>query len=210
MLCRFLKDGFQNSDVPWEEIGMGKKFSSGIAEIVKELEKREKEQDAILGSVREIVRHCSNGIKMLHAGEVADAKAEIAAAERKIAPFSKTKEFEYLLAQPYQEIAEARMLLAAVQGEEMPSWKELGMPFEPWLLGCCDVVGEFRREMLEMLKAGKKKGAEKYFGMMETVYDELVPIRFSNSLLPNFRKKQDVARSQVEQARSEIVRSLGK
>jgi len=84
LLCRFLKDGFQNSDVPWEEIGMGKKFSSGIAEIVKELEKREKEQDAILGSVREIVRHCSNGIKMLHAGEVADAKAEIAAAERSL------------------------------------------------------------------------------------------------------------------------------
>ena len=70
---------------------MGKKFSSGIAEIVSELEKREKEQDAILGNVREIVRHCSNGIKMLHAGEVKDAKKEIAEAERKIAPFSGTK-----------------------------------------------------------------------------------------------------------------------
>src|SRR3989338_3016730 len=147
---------------------MGKKFSSGIAEIVSELEKREKEQDAILGSVREIVRHCSNGIKMLHAGEVKDAKNELA------------------------------------------GWEELGMPFEPWLLGCCDVVGEFRREMLEMLKAGKKKEAEKYFGMMEAVYDELVPIRFSNSLLPNFRKKQDVARGQVEQARSEIVRAASR
>ena len=189
---------------------MVKKFSAEIGKIVKELETREKEQDEILGSVREIVRHCSNGIKMLHAGEMKDAKAEIAAAQKKIAPFAKTKQFEYLLNQPYQEIAEARLLLAAVEGKELPSWVDLGMPFEPYLTGLCDLVGELRREMLEMLKKGKKKEAEKYFELMSGIYDELVPIRFSNSLLPNFRKKQDVARSQVEQARSELVRATSK
>lgn len=188
---------------------MVKKIADGIAKIVAELEAREKEQDAILGSVREIVRHCSVGIKMLHAGELDRAEKEIGEAERKIAPFSKTKEFDYLLEQPYQEIAEAKLLLAAVKGEELPAWEELGMPFEPYLLGLCDLVGELRREMLEMLKKGDVKGAEKYFEMMSGIYDELVPVRFSNSLLPNFRKKQDVARSQVEQARSEIVRARG-
>lgn len=190
---------------------MGKgKFSGRIREIVSELEAREKEQDAILGSVREIVRHCSNGIKMLHAGEMKEARAEIAAAQKKIAPFAKTRQFEYLLSQPYQEIVEARLLLAAMEGKELPSWKEMGMPFEPYLTGLCDLVGELRREMLEMLKAGKKKEAEKYFELMSGIYDELLPIRFSNSLLPNFRKKQDVARSQVEQARSELVRAGGR
>ncbi len=189
---------------------MAKRFKADIGKIVKELEGREKEQDAILGTVREIVRHCSNGIKMLHAGEIADAKKEIAAAQKKIAPFAKTKEFEYLLNQPYQEIAEAMLILAAVEGEELPSWNELGMPFEPYLTGLCDFVGELRREMLEMLKKGKKKEAEKYVELMSGIYDERVPIRFSNSLLTNFRKKQDVARGQVEQARSELVRATSK
>lgn len=187
---------------------MGKEeFSARIGGIVAELEGREKEQDAILGSVREIVRHCSNGIKLLHAGEIRKAKAEIASAEKKIARFSKTKQFEYLLTQPYQEIAEARLLLAAIEKKGMPGWEGMGMPFEPYLLGLCDFVGELRREMLEMLKKGKDKEAEYYFELMNSVYDELLPIRFSNSLLPNFRKKQDVARSQVEQARSELVRA---
>ena len=185
----------------------GGKFPQRIAKIVKELEGREREQDGILGSVREIIRHCANGIKLVHAGEVKRAKAEIAQAEKKIAPFSKTEKFGYLLAQPRQEIAEARLLLAAVEGKELPGWEELKMPFEPYLLGICDLVGELRREMLEMLKKGRIKEAERYFELMGGIYDELLPIRFSNSLLPNFRKKQDVARSQTEQARSELVRA---
>jgi translin len=184
-----------------------RKFSGKIGAIVRELEAREKEQDKILGSTREIVRHCANGIKMLHSGEMKGAKAEIAAARRKIAPFAKTKSFEYLLEQPYQEIAEAVLLLAAVEKKSLPGWEELSMPFEPYLLGLCDLVGELRRQMLEELKKGNAREAQRYFELMSGIYDELLPIRFSNSLLPNFRKKQDVARSQVEQARSELVRS---
>ncbi len=186
------------------------RISAEISLIVSELTHREKEQDRILGSTREIVRHCANGIKMLHAGEIRQAKAEIAAARKKISPFAKTRQFEYLLEQPYQEIAEAVLLLAAVEKKALPGWKELGMPFEPYLLGLCDLVGELRREMLECLKAGDKRAASRYFELMSGIYDELSPIRFSNSLLPNFRKKQDVARMQVEQARSELVRAAGK
>lgn len=186
------------------------KFSAKISGIVKVLEKREKEQDAILGSTREIVRHCSNGIKLIHAGEIKSAKKEIEAAQKKVSQFSGTERFGYLLEQVYQEIAEAKLLLCAVERKELQSWEELSMPFEPYLLGLCDLVGELRREMLEMLKKGKKKEAEYYFGMMSAIYDELLPIRFSNSLLPNFRKKQDVARSQTEQARSELVRATSK
>jgi len=186
---------------------MGREFSSKIREIVAELEEREREQDRILSSTREIIRHCSNGIKLIHAGEVKKAKAEVASAQKKVSAFAKTREFAYLLEQPYQEIAEAKLLLAAVERKPLPSWEELSMPFEPYLLGLCDLVGELRREMLEMLKKGKKKEAEYYFELMSGIYDELLPLRFSNSLLPNFRKKQDVARSQVEQARSELVRA---
>ncbi len=187
---------------------MGKTdLSKDIEKIVKELEKREKEQDRILGSTRQIIRHCSNGIKLIHAGKVKEAKEEISQAEKKVSPLANTERFSYLLSQVYQEIAEAKLLLAAVEKKPLTSWKELKMPFEAYLLGLCDLVGELRREMLEMLKKGKAKEAERYFELMSSIYDELLPIRFSNSLLPNFRKKQDVARHQVEQARSELVRA---
>lgn len=187
-----------------------RKFSLKIGLIVRELEGREREQDGILGSTRQIVRHCANGIKMLHAGEMAPARAEIAAARKMILPFAKTKSFGHLLSQPYQEIAEAVLLLSAVEKKPLPGYQELSMPFEPYLLGLCDLIGELRRQMLEELKKGDAREAQRYFELMSNIYDELLPVRFSNSLLPNFRKKQDVARSQVEQARSELVRSQAK
>ncbi|MEM4634039.1 MAG: hypothetical protein QW275_02695 [Candidatus Anstonellaceae archaeon] len=184
-----------------------KGISKQIKRIVKELKKREREQDEILSSTREIIRHCANGIKLIHSGEVEKAKNEIFQAEKKIAKFSKTKQFAYLLEQPYQEIAEARLLLCAVERLPFPTYHKLGMPFEPYILGMCDLVGELRRQMLEMLKKGKIEEAEYYFEIMSKISDELAALRFSNSLLPNFKKKQDMVRLQVEQARSELVRA---
>lgn len=178
----------------------------GIGKMVGELEGREKEQDAILGVTREIIRHCANSIKLMHSGELKEAKMHIGEAGKKLSKISKTREFSYLLSQTHQEIAEAKVLLAAIEKRELPGFEELGMPFEDYLLGLCDAIGEFRREMLEQLKSGNKKEAMRYFELMSALYDELSVVRFSNSLLPNFRKKQDVARMQVEQARSEIMR----
>ena len=178
----------------------------GIGKMIGELEKREKEQDAILGVTREIIRHCANSIKLIHSGELKEAKKHILEADAKISKVSKTREFEYLLTQVHQEIAEAKVLLAAIERKELPGFVELKMPFEAYLLGLCDAIGEFRREMLGQLKKGDRKEASRYFELMNALYDELSIIRFSNSLLPNFRKKQDVARMQVEQARSEIMR----
>lgn len=182
-----------------------KELAKSISYIVKELSKQEKEQDKILGSVRQIVRCCANAIRLIHTRKIAEAEREIADAEREIAKFARTKKFEYLLLQPYQEIAEARLLLAAVQKKQLPSWKNLKMPFEPYLLGLCDFVGELRREMLEMLKQEELAEAERYFELMSEIHEHLQTIRFSNSLLPNFKKKQDVVRMQMEQARSELV-----
>jgi len=183
------------------------KLDLGIDGMISQLEKLEKEQDEVLSSSREIIRFCSKGIKALHAGEIEEGRKNVAEAEKRLAMF-KGSSFVHILNQSYQEVCEAKLLLAVIEGEKIPTHTELGLPFEMYLTGLCDLVGELRREMLEMLKSGKKKEASYYFDMMNAIYEELVPLRFSNSLLPNFRKKQDVARMQVEQARSELVRSL--
>ena len=59
--------------------------------------------------------------------------------------------------------------------------------------------------MYESLRSGKRKDAEKYFSMMEDIFDSLLPLRFSNAILPEFRHKQDVGRIQIEQARGELL-----
>jgi predicted translin family RNA/ssDNA-binding protein len=45
---------------------------------------------------------------------------------------------------------------------------------------------------------------------MQTLFDELLLFRFSSSLLPNFKKKQDIARIQLEESRIQILQARWK
>ncbi|VVB66743.1 Translin family protein [Candidatus Gugararchaeum adminiculabundum] len=185
----------------------GNKLAKAVDELIEELREREGEQDKMLPKTREIVRECSLAIRAIHSAEISKSKEHLKKADSLLAECRKTKNFEYLLEQPLQEICEAKTLLAIVERKELPTFKDLNMNFNVYLLGLCDLIGELRRHMLENLRKEKKEEAEYFFAKMNEIYDALLPIRFSNSLLPGFRKKQDVARMQVEQARSEITRS---
>ena len=96
-------------------------------------------------------------------------------------------------------------MLSAIELKKIPGYGKLKVPHIPYLNGLLDAIGELKREMYESLRRGNKHEAEFYFRMMEEIYDELLPLRFSNSVLPEFRKKQDSARHQIEQARGELL-----
>ncbi len=181
----------------------------GLISIIPILEKREAARDKVIGASRPLVRHCALAIKMLHAGEVEEAKKELEMLDRELKGLpSSDPSFEYLFEPIWQEMVEAKLLLAAVERKALPSYSALGVPPAVYLLGVCDAVGEFRRAMLESLRHGKKENAHYYFELMNRIYDQLSVIRFSGSLLPNFKPKQDMARHSLEQARSEILRAL--
>jgi len=182
------------------------KLESSISGLVKILEKEEREQDEVLRLTREIVRGCSVSIKCIHSKEVKECDKQIKIVEKLVEKMRKTDGFENIALQAYQEYCEARVLLAIIRREEIPTYNELKVPYKAHLLGLLDCVGELRREMLEELKRGDRKKADYYFSKMDELYEALLPLRFSNSLLPNFRRKQDVARMQLEQARSEILK----
>ncbi|VVC03702.1 Translin family protein [Candidatus Burarchaeum australiense] len=186
---------------------MGSELEESIAEMVRELKARELKQDELLKLTRELVRECANAIKAIHAREMKIAKAHVAKADELVAKVKAIeKNFEHISSQSLQEYVEIKVLDALVSGGKLPTYKKLEVPFEVYLTGLCDVIGELRREMLEALKEGKKKEAKKFFEQMNDIYESMLPLRFSNSLLPNFRRKQDVARGQVEHARSELLR----
>jgi translin len=178
----------------------------GIDKIGKKLSEMEKELDAVLAENRLVVRACSNAIKALHAHDVVEAKKYLAEAEKGLGKISKYRDhFPGQLDHVYQEYAEARIVLSAIEFKKIPSFAELKVPEVPYLNGLLDVIGELKREMYESLRRSNKHEAGEYFKMMEEVYDELLPLRFSNAILPEFRRKQDVGRMQIEQARGELL-----
>ncbi len=182
-------------------------MSLGIKKIEKTLMNKENELDAVLSKNRIVVRSCSNSIKAIHSGNMKEAKKHLKEAEEGLSKIRKyEKKFPAQLNHVLQEYAEAKIVLSAVEKGKIPSFDELKVGEIPYLNGLLDATGELKREMYESLRHGKKKKAEKYFEMMEMIYDELLPLRFSNSVLPEFRRKQDVARHQIEQARGELLR----
>ena len=178
----------------------------GINKIAKMLSEKEKKMDFVLSERRVVVRACSNSIKSMHAYDLKTAKRHLKEAEaalKTLAPYA--QDFPAQLNHVYQEYAEAQIVLSAIELKKIPSCARLKVPEIPYLLGLLDAIGELKREMYESLRRGNRHEAGFYFKMMEEVYDELLPLRFSNSVLPEFRKKQDSARHQIEQARGELL-----
>jgi len=179
----------------------------GIEIIDKNLRKDESELDKILLCNRTIVRSCSNAIKALHAYDLKVAKAHLEEAEKELKTIKEFKDsFPDQLNHVFQEYTEARIVLSAIETKKIIPYGELEDVGEiPYLCGLLDAIGELKREMYESLRRGKREEAKEYFSLMEQVYDELLPLRFSNAILPEFRRKQDVGRMQIEQARGELV-----
>lgn len=178
----------------------------GVNQIQKKLSGKEKHLDKVLAENRIIVRSCSNAIKAMHAYDLKAAKKHLKDAEKNLKKISTySSEFPAQLNHVYQEYAEARIVLMAVEHKKIPGHAEVGVPDISYLLGLLDAVGELKREMYESLRRGNKHEGGFYFKMMEEIYDELLPLRFSNAVLPEFRKKQDNARRQIEEARGKLL-----
>ncbi len=178
----------------------------GIEKIEKNLFALEEQLDLVLTENRKIVRNCSNAIKALHAHDFSEAEKNLAEAKKdlsKLLPYQ--KELPSQVDHVLQQYAEAMIVQYAVKTGKLPSQKELDIPDVPYLNGLLDAIGELKREMYESLRRKDKKKAELYFSLMEEIFDALLPLRFSNAILPEFRRKQDVGRIQIEQARGELL-----
>lgn len=178
----------------------------GIDGIEKIFMAREGELDRVMAKNREIVRACSNTIKAVHGKDMKEAKKSLQVAADELEKIrSEAGAFPEQLNHILQEYVEAQVVISAVEKKKIPSYSELNVGPVPYLNGLLDAIGELKREMYEALRHAKKKEAEAYFQMMEDIYDALLPLRFSNAILPEFRRKQDVGRIQIEQARGELL-----
>lgn len=179
-------------------------------EIIKNIEiellKKENVLDEVIKKNREIVRFSSLAIKAMHAKELNEAEKLLTLAEKELKNLiSLVKPYCFDINHVMQEYAEAKIVLAVIKKEQLPSYIDLNVTIEAYLNGLLDSIGELKREMFESLRKGDKKEAEYYFKIMEEIYDSILHLKFSNALLPDFRRKQDAARIQIEQARGELL-----
>lgn len=181
-------------------------LNDDVGKISKYLTEKQKDFDYVMDTSRDIIRESGQAITMLHND---DKKAATKTLKKIMASVKKLKKidarFKYYTLQAYQEYVEAATFFEIKAQRAIPSAAKLGVEAESYLLGLMDVVGELKREILESLRADNLESAEFYFDNMKKIYDGTRRLRFAEAVLTGFRRKQDTARIQIENAGSEIL-----
>ncbi len=183
-----------------------KSLQNEIKKIGDYLSRKQKEFDSVTDLTREVIRNSAQAITLMHADDRAAAKAALSGAyggAKKLGEFG--AKFDYYARQALQEYAEARIFFEIKGSGTIPSPSEVGVGPEAYLLGLMDVMGELKREILEDLRKGKAKSAEAHLDKMRSIYDTTRSLRFAEAVMAGFRRKQDTARIQLENAGSEIL-----
>lgn len=174
--------------------------------IEKRLLELQTRKDAVLMAASDIVRLAGRSITAMQVADKKKADALLSELKLRMSKLRKTeKGFEYHTLQSHQEYVEALVFYSIVTKHKIPSMADLGEGEAEYLLGVLDVVGELKRKAFEALRIDRLKDAEMYYDFMEEIYDSTYSMKFANSLVPDFRKKQDVARIQIEGLRGDLL-----
>ena len=104
-----------------------------------------------------------------------------------------------------KEYAEARLTEVIVNGGRAPTPDALGVEDAPYLNGMAEAIGEARRRVLDLLRAGRVDDGDAVLAAMEDLYGVLVTIDYPDAITGNLRRATDVARSLIEKTRGDLA-----
>jgi translin len=187
-------------DEPRESLkGVERRLSS-------QLERR----DRLLKESRDVISSCSRAIIDVHGGKKGEAAKEIALAKRQLKSLRKVADgpvSKYLVS-PETEFVEACAVFSLAGGGGIPSRQSLGTSPDAYLLGLLDTVGELKRLVLNSIMKGDVRKAKKFFASMELLYNECSPLAVYDHVVNGTRRKIDVARMLVDDARGLLTEEL--
>lgn len=189
-------------------------FGTAFDEIREEIEADDLVREKVLPLARAAVRNCSESIKMSHRGEFGKAKRSLGEATMTIAKAKgELVKSDYLsqsriLDTAYQELAEAANVLSILERTEITPPSEFDIPSRAYLTGLGDTIGELRRAALESLRADDIERAVKLLACMEDILENLNDFDFPNALIPDLRRKCDVARNLIEKTRGDVTNAV--
>jgi translin len=182
--------------------------------VLARLEAKHRARETALSESRAATRAAANAIRAVHRSDLATADrllVECAAAiDRARAACADHPEVEHtgFVADAQKEYAEARATLALVTGAPVPAPEQLGMGEAPWLNGLAETVGELRRHLLDVLRAGDLDRSEALLAAMDDIYALLVTIDFPDGVTGGLRRSTDIARSIIERTRGDLTTAL--
>ena len=187
-----------------------KNVKSSLHGISKSLKATNASREFLIKNTRDVVILCSHSIIAAHKGDLRLAKQKIKKAEVVLKKNQKKAKgnFKKYLITPEQEFVEAHSFLAVIENKEIPSLKSLKVSEESYVLGLLDCIGELKRLVLDNIRNGEPKKADRIFSVMENLYQTLYPFAMYDKIVKEARRKLDVNRILVEETRSIITEEI--
>jgi translin len=198
-----------------------KNVKPSLNKIAKSLSEVQDAREFLLKNTREIIILCSKSIISVHKGDIKSAKNNLKQADVLLKKYKKkaTSDLRRYMITPEQEFVEAASLIAIVEKNEIPSEKQLDVMPESYVLGLMDCVGELKRMVFDKIRIGDIDNASRIFEIMENLYLYLYPFSMYDKVVKEARRKIDVDRILVDDARgaiteekrrSELIKALNK
>ena len=178
------------------------------------LDDKYKAREIGLTNSRKIIRLSANAIRALHRGETGDASELMDQAGMMLADTQQVLAdhpdilYAGFVGDASKEYAEARLTAALANGDPLPLPDELGVRAAPYLNGLGEAVGEMRRRMLDLLRAGDLDGAASTLEAMDTIYDLMANLDYPDGMTGGLRRTTDVARALIERSRSDLTTTV--
>jgi len=187
-----------------------KNVKTSLPIISKELENTNSSREFLIKNNREVIINCSQAIIAIHKNDLNSAKLKIKKAKMLLAKLKQktTGGLNRYLLTPEQELVEAIALLSIIEGKQIPTYKSIKVSGESYILGLLDCIGELKRQIIDQIRIGNSKNAENLFEIMENLYLMLYPFATYDKIVKESRRKLDVNRILVEEARLVLTEEI--
>jgi translin len=183
------------------------KVHSSLESINKDMKDTEERREKLIKGTRDIIMLCSKSIVSLHHNEMEQARDKMETARNMLDEFrgyAKADLYRYIVVAE-QELVEAYGLRSVMEDLQIPSIDDLGVTGPSYITGLLDCIGEIKRLVLDRMRSGRERDAEKLFAVMQEIYNEIYPFAVYDNFVGGVRKKLDVARMLIEDVRATVT-----
>jgi len=187
-----------------------KGVKSSINSISKSLSSTQNSREFLIKNTRQVVILCSEAIIAVHKKDIKTAKSKAKKAKKLLNSYKKKaqNDLSRYLRVPEQELTEAFAVIAISENKEIPKPGSIGVSGEAYILGLLDVIGELKRLIYDRIRAGNTKDANRIFEIMEDLFQLLYPFATFDKIIKETRRKLDVNRILVEDARAALTEEI--
>jgi translin len=164
-------------------------------------------RERLIKESREIISLCSRTIIAVHTSNVPEGRRLFDEAKSKLRELRRVADADLLryILTPEQELVEASVMLSMAESKPPASMQKLGVAASSYILGLLDSIGEMKRLVYDKIRKNELAEAENKFEAMESLFVLLSPFAVYDNIVPGLRRKLDVARILIEDARSAVT-----